>query len=98
MSNTNRYFQAYEENGRLYHAWKRGLYPFPCDDQERSRSDMLHHLIYVIILHHTEKGAAMAKPIKDQVPYSVLDIATGSGIWPTDISVRYPEAEVRMLK
>lgn len=25
-------FKAYEENGRLYHAWRRGTYPFPTDD------------------------------------------------------------------
>jgi hypothetical protein len=26
---------VYEENGRLYHAWKRGTYPYPMDEVRR---------------------------------------------------------------
>lgn len=25
-------WMAYRENGRSYHTWKRGTYPFPCDE------------------------------------------------------------------
>ena len=96
VNDNNTYFSAYEENGRLYHTWKRGLYQLPCDDQERMRYDMIHHMIYCLILkHRSEPGVALAKPIKEQVPECVLDIGTGSGIWPTDISIRYPHAAVK---
>jgi hypothetical protein len=29
---SGRPFGAYEENGRLYHAWRRGTYPYPTDE------------------------------------------------------------------
>lgn len=29
---SGRSFDAYEENGRLYHAWRRGTYPYPTDE------------------------------------------------------------------
>jgi hypothetical protein len=35
---------VYEENGRLYHAWKRGTYPYPMDEVWRigSIADMFN--------------------------------------------------------
>lgn len=29
---SGRSFGAYEENGRLYHSWRRGTYPYPTDE------------------------------------------------------------------
>jgi hypothetical protein len=29
---SGRPFGAYEENGRLYHSWRRGIYPYPTDE------------------------------------------------------------------
>lgn len=56
---------------------------------------MMHHLIYAAILgHQSQPGVVLAKPIKNETPYSVLDIGTGSGIWACDISARFPGAEV----
>ncbi|GAB7322556.1 hypothetical protein MBLNU13_g03475t1 [Cladosporium sp. NU13] len=96
---------VYEENGRLYHAWKRGTYPYPMDEKERSRYDMLYHLIHGIILNHTgtaieNEGSqyvqAVARPIvpSQTPPYSILDLGCGTGIWASDMARRYPDAEI----
>ncbi|KAM0694553.1 hypothetical protein Q7P36_004909 [Cladosporium allicinum] len=101
---SGRPFGAYEENGRLYHSWRRGTYPYPTDERERNRYDMVHHLVHCIILQHygetikTPEGrsqpSALARPVIDQTPYSIADMGCGSGIWACDMASRYPDAEI----
>lgn len=62
------------ENGRRYHAYKAGQYPFPCDEKELDRMDMTHHMCKLGI------GALHLSPIGPN-PQRIGDIGTGSGIW-----------------
>ena len=65
--------------------------------KERSRYDMLYHLIHGIILNHTgtdfeSEGTsyvqAVARPIvpSQTPPYSILDLGCGTGIWASDMA------------
>lgn len=65
--------------------------------KERSRYDMLYHLIHGIILNHTGKDIenegsqyvqAVARPIvpSQTPPYSILDLGCGTGIWASDMA------------
>ncbi|OJJ46515.1 hypothetical protein ASPZODRAFT_25608 [Penicilliopsis zonata CBS 506.65] len=75
------------ENGRRYHAFRKGAYLIPNDEDEQDRMDLLHH-IYGLVLG----GELNLAPIKD--PRRVLDIGTGTGIWAIDFADQYPNAEV----
>ncbi|OJI84995.1 hypothetical protein ASPTUDRAFT_54690 [Aspergillus tubingensis CBS 134.48] len=46
---TSRYTRwlFYEENGRTYHGYRRGVYPLPCDEEEQDRLDIFHKLFTV---------------------------------------------------
>lgn len=37
---SGRPFGAYEENGRLYHSWRRGTYPYPTDEVSHAASSV----------------------------------------------------------
>ncbi|KAM0719808.1 hypothetical protein Q7P37_003943 [Cladosporium fusiforme] len=50
---------VFSENGRLYHA--REIYPYPTDERERCRYDMIHHMIHCIILGHVDKEPMLDK-------------------------------------
>ncbi|EED22552.1 conserved hypothetical protein [Talaromyces stipitatus ATCC 10500] len=76
------------ENGRTYHGYRRGIYMWPCDEQEQDRLDLLHKVI-------TEAR------IGDGLLYAphpsnarVLDLGCGTGIWAIDVANKYPEAFV----
>ncbi|OJJ45620.1 hypothetical protein ASPZODRAFT_133477 [Penicilliopsis zonata CBS 506.65] len=80
--------QEYMENGRLYHGFRRGIYPLPCDEQEQDRLDIFHKLFTVarvsdglIYAPHPSNGR-------------VLDLGCGTGIWAIDVANKYPEAFV----
>lgn len=81
-------YQDYEENGRIYHGFKKGVYPFPCDEQEQDRLDIFHKVI-------TEAR------IGDRLIYAphsddcrVLDLGCGTGIWAIDVANKYPKSFV----
>lgn len=65
--------------------------------KERSRYDMMYHLIHGIILNHTGKDIenegsqyvqAVARPLvpSQTPPYSILDLGCGTGIWASDMA------------
>lgn len=84
------------ENGRRYHRYHEGgqcldvprvlflltfaAYPYPNDEQELDRLDMQHHMLKLVMnnnLYHV--------PLND--PKQILDIGTGSGIWPIEMGM-----------
>jgi trans-aconitate methyltransferase len=77
------------ENGRRYHAYHEGKYVLPNDEQEQDRLDMLHHIFRLIL-----DGGHYRAPLKEHKPQRVLDMGTGTGIWPIDFSHDFPEAVV----
>lgn len=87
------------ENGRRYHKYHEGgqwlglfhadllhcltplsAYPYPNDEQELDRLDMQHHMFKLVMnnkLYHVPLGN----------PKRILDIGTGSGIWPIEMGM-----------
>lgn len=58
----------------------RVAYPYPNDEQEIDRLDLQHHMFKLVMgqkLYHV--------PLKD--PQQILDIGTGSGIWPIEMGM-----------
>ncbi|KAF1347760.1 LaeA-like protein [Delphinella strobiligena] len=81
----------YEENGRLYHSWQRGLYMYPLDEQEQERMDIYHNLLYRIA------GLPLHGPrLRPAIPNKprIMDVGCGTGHWAVSIADDYPEAEV----
>lgn len=54
------------------------VYPFPNDEQELDRLDMQHH-----IWKQINDSKLHLAPLRD--PKRILDIGTGSGIWPIEM-------------
>ncbi|THV87360.1 methyltransferase LaeA [Aureobasidium pullulans] len=81
----------YEENGRWYHAWQKGLYMYPHDEEERHRMDVYHNLFYDkagLSLH-----SARLIPEVTRRP-RIMDLGCGTGFWAIDMGEQYPEGEV----
>ncbi|WPH01849.1 S-adenosyl-L-methionine-dependent methyltransferase [Acrodontium crateriforme] len=75
------------ENGRSYHAFKRGKYVMPNDEGEQDRMDIHYHSLRL-----TLEEKHFISPIDN--PTHVLDIGTGTGIWAMDVADDYPNAQV----
>ncbi|KAJ5550156.1 hypothetical protein N7461_004854, partial [Penicillium sp. DV-2018c] len=71
------------ENGRRYHRYHEGAYVYPNDEQELDRLDMQHHMFKLVM-----DGKLFQNPKK------ILDIGTGSGIWPIEMASLFPDAEI----
>lgn len=84
---TSSVYKYPEENGRQYHAYKDGVYPFPNDEQEQNRLDFQHRLSLCL-----EKGQLYLSPVRN--PCEVLDIGTGTGIWAIEMADQHPHARV----
>ncbi|TKX22866.1 methyltransferase domain-containing protein 20 [Elsinoe australis] len=85
--------ETYEENGRLYHTFQRGLYWLPHDDSALEMLDILHGMIYnndklALPLHRSN-----IIPEKGQPP-RILDIGCGTGFWAMEMADKYTHAEV----
>lgn len=80
--------ENYMENGREYHAFRKGKYLFPCDEMEMDRHDIYHKFFSV-----ARNGALHSPHIKISAPeegsYRVLDLGTGTGIWAIDMADRF---------
>ena len=72
-------------DGRTYHAFGQGRYPYPNDEAEVIRLRNQHSMLYVLTgrLHHTPA-----------IPLEVLDLGTGYGAWAIDIADQYECANV----
>ncbi|KAI9046367.1 class I SAM-dependent methyltransferase [Aspergillus affinis] len=75
------------ENGRRYHKYHEGTYLYPNDEQELDRLDMQHHMIKLI-----NHGRLFLAPVQN--PKRILDIGTGSGIWPIEMATEFPNAQI----
>ncbi|KAJ6437959.1 UMTA methyltransferase family protein [Purpureocillium lavendulum] len=76
------------KNGRRYYSYRSGAYNFPNDDREQDRLDMVHH-VYCRALN----DRLFLAPI-DPNGLRVLDIGTGTGLWPIDLADLYPGATI----
>ncbi|KAI9792988.1 MAG: hypothetical protein M1833_000975 [Piccolia ochrophora] len=66
------------ENGRRYHRFREGSYAFPNDDTENERLDLQYELLKKVY-----GGRAHFAPLRN--PKKILDIGTGTGIWPIEM-------------
>jgi SAM-dependent methyltransferase len=76
------------ENGRRYHAFRKGEYLLPNDESEQNRLDLQHHVFRL-----TLGGKLFRAPIVKN-PQRVLDMGTGTGIWAIDFADEFPSAEI----
>ncbi|OXV11485.1 hypothetical protein Egran_00761 [Elaphomyces granulatus] len=60
------------EQGRRYHKYREGLYPYPNYGQELDHLDMQHHLCTT-----ANEGRLFFSPLTD--PKNTLDVGTGTG-------------------
>lgn len=63
------------ENGRRYHRFREGLYPFPNDTIEQEREELLH-----VLIKSLAGGKLHQAPIGSH-PQNILDVGTGTGAW-----------------
>lgn len=83
------------ENGRRYHAYRHGQYPFPNDQEEQDRLLLLHHLFKLTL--GGELYRAPIQPRDDRPtppPRRILDIGTGTAEWAFEMAEDFPNAEV----
>ena len=76
-----------QENGRTYHRFKEGSYPFPNDIRELERWDTQYDTIKWLL-----KGNLHFSPLED--PDEILDIGTGTGKWAIEMGEKYPDARI----
>jgi SAM-dependent methyltransferase len=76
--------------GRRYHKYKDGAYLFPNDEDENSRLNTQH-----IILNELH-GRLFFAPLDPDTTRHVLDVGTGTGIWPIELADRnvLPKAKI----
>ncbi|KAF5021876.1 hypothetical protein F66182_6067 [Fusarium sp. NRRL 66182] len=75
--------------GRTYHSEKFNTdYYAPNDDRQSESMDITHHYLMLLL-----DNKLFLAPLKDNIE-SVLDVATGTGIWAIDFADEYPNAEV----
>ncbi|RAH55966.1 TAM domain methyltransferase [Aspergillus piperis CBS 112811] len=75
------------KHGRRYHAHHLGNYPFPNDQPEQDRLDMVHHIFYRLI-----NNRLFLAPLNPDGK-RILDIGTGTGIWAIQMGDEYPNVE-----
>ncbi|KAK2745740.1 hypothetical protein FQN55_006061 [Onygenales sp. PD_40] len=77
------------KDGRRYHSYQAGNYQFPNDQTEQDRLDFIHHIYYRLL-----GDKLFLAPINPGNGTRILDIGTGTGLWPTQMGDLYPEAEL----
>ncbi|KAK4946814.1 hypothetical protein LTR10_014317 [Elasticomyces elasticus] len=76
------------ENERLYPQYGRHSYGMPVDEAEMDRMDLQHRKYELVI-----GDRHFLAPIGES-PQSILDLATGTGIWALDVADMFPTASV----
>ncbi|QKX57954.1 uncharacterized protein TRUGW13939_05074, partial [Talaromyces rugulosus] len=77
------------ENGRRYHAYRQGQYPFPNDEREQDRLDLMHCLWKDLL-----NGSLYRAPLHELEVQRILDFGTGTANWAFDVAELFPRAEV----
>lgn len=67
--------------GRRYHRYKEGSYLYPNDEHEKERLDLQHS-----VLNHLLNNRLFYAPLDKDLTRKVLDIGTGTGIWPIELA------------
>ncbi|EJT80933.1 hypothetical protein GGTG_00923 [Gaeumannomyces tritici R3-111a-1] len=81
---------VYKENGRTYHSYRAGSYPFPNDEEENERLELQY-----TALKEAMGGRNYLAPFTgENPPRDVLDIGTGPGQWALEVADEFPEATV----
>ena len=75
------------EWGRTYHRYKEGSYLFPNDSEELDRMNVHYDCVKRI-----RGGKLFLAPVKS--PERILDIGTGTGIWPIEVAELFPKARI----
>ncbi|KAK8031344.1 S-adenosyl-L-methionine-dependent methyltransferase [Apiospora arundinis] len=77
-----------DESGRMYHGYKEGKYLIPNDAEEQDRLDFQHAALTLLL-----NGNLFLAPLS-QVPETVLDVATGTGIWAIEFAEQFPTSTI----
>ncbi|KAI3321569.1 S-adenosyl-L-methionine-dependent methyltransferase [Xylariaceae sp. AK1471] len=75
-----------EAFGHKYHHSGRIFVPF--DEKEQQRMELQHRMF-----RHCLNGALTATRIPLNVKY-ILDLGSGTGLWPLEMAARYPQAQI----
>jgi hypothetical protein len=70
-----------------YHGIEGNKYPLPNDEEEVRRLDDLH------LMYRCHLGRNVLAPIRAN-PTTIIDLGTGSGLWPIEVATRYPDCAV----
>ncbi|OWT42677.1 TAM domain methyltransferase [Pochonia chlamydosporia 170] len=76
------------KHNRRYHAYQAGAYPFPNDEREQDRLDMLHYAMTRLL-----DDRLFLAPIQPD-GMRILDVGTGTGLWPIQMGDLYAGAAI----
>ncbi|KAF2090021.1 hypothetical protein K490DRAFT_71705 [Saccharata proteae CBS 121410] len=74
-------------HGRRFHAYMEGKYPFPNDETEQNRLDLIHESMKLML-----GGKLVLVPFKGEG--RVLDLGTGTGIWAIEAGENWEAATI----
>lgn len=66
---------------------------YPCDEEEKDRLDIYHH-IFLVARGRDALGRERLHKVPIPETARILDLGTGTGIWPMQMAERYPSAEI----
>ncbi|RFU73707.1 hypothetical protein TARUN_8547 [Trichoderma arundinaceum] len=76
------------EYGRRYHHYRHGRYPLPNDEIEQEREYLKH------VIHMEQTGGKLFNAPIAPNPQRILDLCTGTGLWPVAVAKLFPSAEI----
>ncbi|UNI16715.1 hypothetical protein JDV02_003128 [Purpureocillium takamizusanense] len=82
------YYRRYY--GKSDEKFDRDKYPFPIDAEELDDLDLAHHF-----LREACRGSLFSSPLDPNDGLRVLDLGTGTGIWPVELAEEYPNIVVQ---